>query len=120
MVQTPRGAGSLTAGSLTAGSLTAGSLTAGSFVAGALVVAALRDVVVVAVRLVVVSARAVAPVARLALAGVVLADCPLLLDVRGVVDAALVGDPDDRTAGAAVLATDVAVADALAAGHRAP
>jgi hypothetical protein len=43
-----------------------------------------------------------------------------LLDVRGGGADATVGEPDERTLGAAVLGTGVTDAVAVAAGHRAP
>jgi hypothetical protein len=54
-----------------------------------------------------------------ALAGAVLVT-GTLLDVRGGGADATVGEPDERTLGAAVLGTGVTDAVAVAAGHRAP
>ena len=99
----------------------AGSFAAGSFAAGALVVGARRGALPVAVRPVVVSVRdgrlvlGVAPAGAEFVVGEV-------LDDRGAGDDAAVGEPDDRTLGAAVPAagSGATVAVAGVAGHREP
>jgi hypothetical protein len=97
------------------------ALAVDSFVVGALTVGAGRDTAVVAARRAVVSPRVGCPVFRVALAVVELAVGPLL-DARGEEDEPPVGEPDDRTVGAAVPGAGVAVVAALAvaAGQRVP
>ena len=98
-----------------------GSFAIGSFAAGALVDGALRGALPVVVRPVVVSVRdgrlvlGVAPAGAEFVVGEV-------LDDRGAGDDAAVGEPDDRTLGAAVPAGGSGVPDAVAgvAGHREP
>ena len=108
MVQTPR---------------VAVCLTTGSFAVGAATGAALRGEAAVVARVELLSARADG-----LLLGVAVAEEALtlvaLLDERGAGgDAATVGDPDDRTVGAAVLGVDTVAGagpPAVTVGHRAP